>query len=114
MKFIDYVINACSVAASASSTAATGSVYLGRPWTEYARVIFQSTSLGSIIASAGWEEWSSSDARTDDITFEEYSNSGTGASGTRASFASTADSAVTIETLLGNDYADWVDTSYLA
>ena len=32
-----------------------GSVYLGRPWGDYARVIFQNSNLGNMITSVGWE-----------------------------------------------------------
>jgi pectinesterase len=109
-----YVINKSSVAASTSSTAGSGTVYLGRPWSEYARVCFQETVLSDIINSAGWEEWSSSEPNTEDVTFEEYDNIGAGASGTRASFSTKLTSALTISTILGSTYADWVDTSYLA
>lgn len=109
-----YVINKCSVAAASSSTVGEGTVYLGRPWSEYARVDFQRTILSDIINSAGWEEWSSSSPNTEDVTFEEYGNTGDGASGNRASYATTLSSAITISTILGSDYADWVDTSYLA
>lgn len=109
-----YVINKSSVAASQSSTAGTGTVYLGRPWSEYARVDFQNTVLSGIINSAGWEEWSSSTPNTEDVTFEEYGNTGAGASGTRASFSTKLSSAITISTILGSSYTSWVDTSYLA
>jgi len=109
-----YVINKSSVAASGSSTAGTGTVYLGRPWSEYARVDFQNTVLSAIINSAGWEVWSSSLPNTADVTFQEYGNTGTGASGTRASFATTISSAVTISTILGSTYTSWVDSTYLA
>jgi len=115
-----YVINKSSVAAATQSTAddfeapGEGTVYLGRPWTEYARVAFQDTVLSDIINSAGWEVWSTSEANTEDVTFAEYGNTGAGASGTRASFASKLSSALTITTILGSDYADWVDTTYLA
>lgn len=109
-----YVINKSSVDTSTSSTAGTGTVYLGRPWSEYARVCFQDTVLGAIINSAGWEEWSSSDPNTEDVTFEEYGNTGDGASGTRASFSTKLSSALSISTILGSSYTDWVDRSYLA
>jgi len=109
-----YVINKSSVDTSTSSTAGTGTVFLGRPWSEYTRVMFQDTVLGAIINSAGWEEWSTSTPNTEDVTFEEYGNTGTGASGTRASFATKASAALTISSILGSDYADWVDTTYLA
>lgn len=109
-----YVINKSSVAASSSSTAGSGTVYLGRPWSEYARVDFQNTVLSNIINSAGWEVWSSSEPNTGDVTFQEYGNTGAGASGTRASFSTKLSSAVTISTILGSTYTGWVDTSYLS
>lgn len=109
-----YVINKSSVSTSSSSTAGSGTVFLGRPWSEYARVMFQNTVLGSIINSAGWEIWSTSTPNTADVTFQEYGNTGTGASGTRASFATKTSAALTISTILGSSYTSWVDTSYLA
>ncbi|KAN0112810.1 carbohydrate esterase family 8 protein [Hyaloscypha variabilis] len=109
-----YVINKSSVDTSTDSTAGTGTVYLGRPWSEYARVCFQNTVLGAIISGAGWEEWSTSTPNTEYVTFEEYGNTGTGASGTRASFSTKLTSAITISTILGSTYTSWVDTSYIA
>jgi len=115
-----YVINKCSVAAATQSTAssftppAAGTVYLGRPWSQYARVIFQETVLSDIINSAGWEIWSTATPNTEDVTFAEFGNTGAGASGTRASFSEELSAAVTVESILGSDYADWVDTTYLS
>ncbi|XP_047321116.1 probable pectinesterase 29 [Impatiens glandulifera] len=34
-----------------------GLVYLGRPWRDYARVIFYNTSLPSIVVPEGWHNW---------------------------------------------------------
>lgn len=107
-----YVISDSTVTAG-STDPGSGKVYLGRPWRDYARVTFQRSTLSDIVNAAGWEEWSTSEARTDNVAFEEYDNSGDGASGTRASFATTLSSAVTIDTVLGSDYADWVDADYL-
>jgi len=70
--------------------------------------------LSDIINSAGWEEWSASEPNTEDVTFDEFGNTGAGASGTRVSYATKLTAALTIESILGDDYADWVDTSYLA
>lgn len=115
-----YVINKSFVVAATESTASSftapteGSVYLGRPWSEYARVVFQYTALSNIINSAGWEVWSTSEANTEAVTFGEYENTGDGAVGTRASFATKLSAAISIETVLGSDYADWVETSYLS
>ncbi|KAI9643790.1 hypothetical protein NHQ30_007140 [Ciborinia camelliae] len=109
-----YVINKCTITTSSGSTATAGTIYLGRPWTEYARVAVQESSLSSVINSAGWSAWSTSDARTGDVLFEEYANTGTGASGTRASFASKYTTAYTISGVLGSTYSSWVDTTYLS
>jgi len=108
-----YVINKSTVQAASGDTVGSGTVYLGRPWSEYARVVFQETSLSAIINSAGWEVWSTSEANTEYVTFEEYDNTGTGASGTRASFSSKLSSALSISTILGSTYTSWVDTTYL-
>jgi len=32
-----------------------GSVFLGRPWGDYARVIFQNSNLENMITAVGWE-----------------------------------------------------------
>lgn len=109
-----YILNKCTITKSASSTAAAGSVYLGRPWGDYARVAIQESSLSNVINSAGWKAWSPSDARTDHVLFAEYGNSGAGASGTRASFASKSTKAYTISGVLGSTYKNWVDASYLS
>lgn len=109
-----YVFNNCDIAAASGNTVTAGAFYLGRPWGAYARVVFQKTSMSAVINSAGWHVWSTSDERTDDVTFAEYDNTGTGASGTRASFASTLSSAVSISTVLGSSYssAGYYDSSY--
>lgn len=109
-----YVINNSNVKALTSAVA-TGASYLGRPWGDYARVTFQNTYLSAVVNAAGWEQWNTGDARTDDVTFEEYNNSGPGASGTRASFSTKLSSAIKVTDILGSSYASafYVDTSYL-
>ncbi|KAH8687766.1 carbohydrate esterase family 8 protein [Tricladium varicosporioides] len=108
-----YVINKSTVAGTSGTAAGTGKVYLGRPWSQYARVCFQNTALSAIVNSAGWEQWSTTTANTENVSFQEYGNTGTGASGTRASFSSKLSSAITISTILGSTYTSWVDTTYL-
>jgi len=66
-----YVINKSSVETSSGSSAGAGSTYLGRPWSQYARVCFQKTVLGAVINSAGWSKWSSSTPNTAGVTFQE-------------------------------------------
>jgi len=108
-----YVINECTVATASGVSLSAGSAFLGRPWSEYARVVFQGCSLSSIINSAGWEIWSSSTPNTADVLFGEFNNNGAGSEGTRASFSTKLSSEVTISTILGSNYTSWVDTSYL-
>lgn len=108
-----YVIDNSAVQAASGFSVAAGSVYLGRPWREYARVCFQRCSLSSIINSAGWTVWSSSTPNTGHVTFQEYGNTGSGASGNRASFATKISAPLTIASIVGSDYTSWVDTSYL-
>ncbi|PWY75030.1 pectinesterase pmeA [Aspergillus heteromorphus CBS 117.55] len=108
-----YVIHKSTVAAAAGNDVASGTYYLGRPWSEYARVCFQETSMTDVINALGWTEWSTSEPNTEYVTFEEYDNTGAGSEGTRASFSSKISTPYTISTILGSDYADWVDTTYL-
>ncbi|OCK90488.1 carbohydrate esterase family 8 protein [Cenococcum geophilum 1.58] len=111
-----YVINNSTVAAASGNTVKAGAFYLGRPWSQYARVVFQETSLSAVINSVGWRIWSTSEPNTSDVLFGEYDNTGPGASGTRASFATKLSSPVAITKILGNGYASatYVDTSYLS
>lgn len=110
-----YVLDSCTIAAYAGNTVKAGAYYLGRPWEDYARVVVQDTTMTNVINSAGWSDWSSSSPNTDHVTFEEYGNTGAGASGTRASFSNKISSPVTIASVLGSSYesATYVDTAYL-
>ncbi|CAK7227446.1 hypothetical protein SCUCBS95973_006546 [Sporothrix curviconia] len=108
-----YVVDQSTVGAASGASVAAESVYLGRPWSEYARVCFQKTSLSNIINPAGWSEWSASEPNTEDVALEEYDNDGAGASGTRASFSTELTAALSISSILGSDYASWVDADYV-
>jgi len=57
-----------------ASSSVRGTVYLGRPWGDYARVVFQNSDLGNNIIGAGWEPWTSSQA-TGNILFGGIDNS---------------------------------------
>jgi pectinesterase len=109
-----YVINKSTVAAKAGAAVQAGAYYLGRPWRNYARVVFQSTSMTNVVNAAGWTKWNTGDERTDKVEFGEYANSGDGSKGTRASFSKKLATAVGISTVLGSDYKNWVDTTYLS
>ncbi len=92
-----------------------GAYYLGRPWSRYARVVFQHTAMSATINSAGWHGWSTADERTSDVIFGEYANSGAGSQGPRASFATKLSSAVSISTVLTSGYASrgYYDAAYM-
>jgi pectinesterase len=109
-----YVINKSKISAASGNNVAAGAYYLGRPWRNYARVVFQSTSMTNVINGAGWTQWQAADPRTDKVEFGEFGNSGDGSKGARASFSKKLSAAVGIETVLGSDYKSWVDTTYLS
>jgi len=111
-----FVIDESQIIQSANAKSSlTGQVFLGRPWGAFSRAAFAGCSLASVVNGAGWEEWSSTMPNTADSDFIEFNNSGTGASGTRASFVhtQTSDSGLDIASILGSGYTSWVDTSYL-
>ncbi|KAH7123476.1 family 8 carbohydrate esterase [Dactylonectria estremocensis] len=109
-----YVFNKCDIAAADGETVPTGAYYLGRPWREYAKVVFQYTSMSSVINSAGWSIWNTGDPRTGSVLFGEYQNNGSGASGTRATFATKLSSPILIKDILGSSYASqpYFDSDY--
>lgn len=110
------MINNSTIAAASGNDVPSGAYYLGRPWEDYARVAFQLTSMTDVINSAGWIEWSSSEPNTEHVTFAEYDNTGAGADGTRASFATKLSEPVAIADVLGSGYetATFVDTAYIS
>ncbi|RPA99941.1 pectinesterase-like protein [Choiromyces venosus 120613-1] len=107
-----YIFNNCNVAVASGSSVASGGTYLGRPWRDYSRVVFQNTALSAVVNPAGWRVWTDQDTNTDHVYYREFGNSGPGASGTR-SFGQFLSAAEPITTLFGSDYASWIDTSYL-
>ena len=110
-----YVINRSRVAAAPGNTVGDGVYYLGRPWRNFARVVFQNTELSKVINPAGWVIWNVGDDRTNETYFGEFKNTGAGAQGQRANFTKEIQSPIAIETVLGADYASakYVDRKYL-
>ncbi|KAF4982171.1 hypothetical protein FZEAL_2148 [Fusarium zealandicum] len=103
-----YVINKSTV--QAVSGVEDGGTYLGRPWREYARVVFQNSNLGSVVNSAGWLAWG--DNPTGNVYYGEFGNTGKGASGDRASFSQKLSSEVAIGDILGS--TSWIDSDYVS
>jgi len=113
-----YIFDQCLFTEAASSTVdLAGQVYLGRPYSAYALVVVKNSYLDSIVQPAGWKIWSTSDPRTDHITFAEYANEGPG-SWEKNSAAREAFGFATL--LTKDDYSlasmmdstDWIDKTF--
>ncbi|KAJ5330785.1 hypothetical protein N7476_000568 [Penicillium atrosanguineum] len=102
-----YAIDNSSIKA-ASGTSLDGEVYLGRPWRVLARVIYQSSDLGSLVNAKGWTTMA--DGATP--LYYEYNNSCDGSSTSERKYESSISAGVTKKTVLGSDYGDWIDESY--
>ena len=70
-------IHDCTVKAALDLKAPQSSVttYLGMPWKEYSHTVFMKTYLDSLIAPAGWMEWSGNFALKT-LYHAEYANTG--------------------------------------
>ncbi|KAH8655848.1 pectin lyase fold/virulence factor [Xylariales sp. PMI_506] len=102
-----YVIDHCTIEGVSGVSGLTDKVYLGRPWGLAARVIYQYSTLSDIIAPAGWTTLAAGAVPV----FEEYENTGDGASTSARVYETTATAAVTKGQLWPNGYS-WIDTSY--
>src|SRR5664280_69178 len=73
-KQFGYVFMGCKL------TAADGvaKAYLGRPWRDYAKVVFIKCEMGKHIQPAGWSNWQGT-ARDKTAYYAEYGNTGPGA-----------------------------------
>jgi pectin methylesterase-like acyl-CoA thioesterase len=75
-----YVFNHCRLTAEPG----VGNIYLGRPWRDYARVIFMNTEMGPHILPEGWSEWHKGETdRLKTAYYAEFHNTGPGAQGDR-------------------------------
>lgn len=110
-----YAFNRCDLRAADGQNVGQGSYYLGRPWRDYSRVVFQNTAMSNIVNGAGWMKWSS-DQNVSKVFYGEVGNSGAGSSGSRASWTRKLASVVTQAEVLGSNYASaaWYDGSYMS
>lgn len=69
-----YVFNRCKF----TSDCPPKSVYLGRPWRNYAKVAILNSDIGEHITEEGWDDWGKTDARHS-VCFAEFNNTGIGA-----------------------------------
>ncbi|KAF4956055.1 hypothetical protein FGADI_4080 [Fusarium gaditjirri] len=113
-----YIFDQCLFTEASSATVdLQGQVYLGRPYSAYALVVIKNSYLDSIIQPAGWKIWSTTDPRTDHITFAEYNNEGPGSwennTAAREAFGFatllTSDT-YSLESVM--DSTDWIDKTY--
>ncbi|APA07916.1 hypothetical protein SS1G_00468 [Sclerotinia sclerotiorum 1980 UF-70] len=113
-----YVINNSNIA-NLNDTLTPYINYLGRPWRDFARVVFQNSYLGNNIAAAGWDVWSTSTPQTDNVTFAEFNNWGPGSQWMgglpRAIFGSQMNGAIGITDVLGPDFYNefYYDATYM-
>lgn len=61
-----------------TSDAAPNTVYLGRPWRDYAKTVFINCWMGEHIKTAGWHNWNKENAEKNAL-YAEYNSSGPGA-----------------------------------
>jgi pectinesterase len=110
-----YVISQSTVAAASGQTVTNGAFYLGRPWRNYSRVVFQNTRLSPVINGAGWHIWNTGQENTDHVYYGEYGNTGPGANGTRVSFETKLSKPVNMSDILGSSYANasYYDAKYM-
>lgn len=77
-----YVFKACRFL---NGGCPAGSVYLGRPWREWAKTVLLDCDLGEHIAPAGFDGWGKTHAHST-VFYAEYCSRGPGSAGERAAF----------------------------
>ncbi|KAJ5733416.1 Pectinesterase catalytic [Penicillium malachiteum] len=110
-----FVFDQCTIVPS-TGAGSMSKISLGRPWNEYARVAYIDSYLDSCVEAAGWQEWSSSDPLTSNVTFAEYGNYGPGSStADRASFATQLNNTGVVQFELTNFFAttSWIDFTHV-
>lgn len=79
---VGYVFRNCKVTTAPEVT----KMYLGRPWRPYAHTLFMNCELPATICEEGWENWRNP-ANEKTARYQEYNNSGEGASKNRVKWA---------------------------
>ncbi|GKT45889.1 putative pentatricopeptide repeat-containing protein [Colletotrichum spaethianum] len=94
-----------------------GTTFLGRPWSQYAVIVYMNSFLDKHISPAGWSVWQPSNPQTSNVLFGEYNNVGGGNwTDARASFATDLTDAqaaqYSLENFIGN--TGWIDAKAYA
>ncbi|KAH0361823.1 carbohydrate esterase family 8 protein, partial [Aureobasidium melanogenum] len=108
-----FVFDQCTIVPAAGSSGFKN-VSLGRPWNNFARVLYAGCYLDASVGSAGWTQWSKSSPQTDGVTFAEYHNFGPGSNTcNRASFSEQLSDADVAQFQLANFFptTSWIDFS---
>lgn len=108
-----FVFDQCSIVPAAGSSGFKN-VSLGRPWNNFARVLYAGCYLDGSVGSAGWTQWSKSSPQTDGVTFAEYHNYGPGSNTcNRASFSEQLSDADAAQFQLASFFptTSWIDFS---
>ncbi|KAJ4469233.1 carbohydrate esterase family 8 protein [Lentinula aciculospora] len=105
------------VLGSGAPSGVAGTYFLGRPWSDFAKVIFLSTILSVAPDPALWSLWDGEADSIDNVLNADYNTTGSGAIDiARASWAvelTTSEAAqYSISSAVGSDWQDWVDVSY--
>ncbi|KIK08014.1 carbohydrate esterase family 8 protein [Laccaria amethystina LaAM-08-1] len=114
-----YVFNRNTITLTPGAAPGTaGNVFLGRPWRDFAKVIFLNTVITAPLNSSLWSVWQPDQPNTSNIFFADFNTTGSGIKGAhRANFSTilTATQAThySISSAVGDDFNEWVDTSYV-
>ncbi|KAJ7593819.1 pectin methyl esterase [Mycena floridula] len=104
-----YVFDHSSIVQAADATSdLTSKVYLGRPWREFARVVYQNCALPALINPIGWTTLAS----PAEPVFMEFNNTGAGASISKRVTETPLTAAISKTTVLGPAWETWTDTSF--
>lgn len=113
-----YIFDQTLFTAAADATVdLTETVYLGRPYSKYALVVIKNSYMTDVINPSGWKVWSTTDPRTDYVTFAEFNNSGPGNwennEAAREAFGYATlltEDSYSLESVM--DSTDWIDMTY--
>jgi len=105
------------VLGSGANSGTAGSYFFGRPWSDFAKVIFESTNLEVAPNPAVWSLWDGEADSIDNVLNADFNTTGPGATKlNRAAWATqlTASEAAgfSISSAVGSNWQSWVDTSY--
>ncbi|KGO76096.1 Pectinesterase, catalytic [Penicillium italicum] len=113
-----YIFDQTLFTAAADATVdLTETVYLGRPYSQYALVVVKNSYLTDVINPSGWKVWSTSDPRTSGVTFAEFNNTGPASwennEAAREAFGYATlltEDSYSLESVM--DSTDWIDMTY--